>query len=236
MASVEVLDRKAFKAAMNKHLKLDPKTTAVLTIDMHRGHLDPEVATMPADPEDSRRIVAQAAKTLEVARSHGVAVIHAVMTNRRLPGGRGSEAYGQPFWTAVAAVSESVTPGRTSNAFIHNLENSVQTELIPELYRPDDYVVTAKKRLSAFYGTDLEILLRTLGINTLLLMGINTNTCVQCASFEAFNRDLTPVVISDCVGSMYGPDLHVFGLENVSRCLGWVLDSQELEAKLAESR
>ncbi|MHB9146151.1 MAG: cysteine hydrolase family protein [Symbiobacteriia bacterium] len=232
MATVDLLDRSAFKADLKNYLKLDPKTTAVITIDMHRGHLDPSVATMPADPEDSKRIVAQTAKTLEMVRSYGVPVIHAVMTNRRLPGERGSEAYGQPFWTAVAAVAESITPGRQSNAFIHNLENSVQTELIPELYRQGDHVVTSKKRLSAFYGTDLEILLRTLGTRTLLLTGINTNTCVMCTTFEAFNRDFTPVVISDCVGSMYGPDLHVFGLENVSRCLGWVLDSAELEAKL----
>lgn len=236
MRTVELLDRSGFKTEMNGFLTLDPKTTAVITIDMHRGHLDPSVATMPADPEDSRRIVAQAAKTLEVARSYGLPVIHAVMTNRRLPEGKGSEAYGQPFWTAVAAVQETVTPGRQSNAFTHNLENSVQTELIPELYRPGDHVLTSKKRLSAFYGTDLEILLRTLGTRTVVFMGINTNTCVLCSTFEAFNRDLTPVIISDCVGSMYGPDLHVFGLENISRCLGWVLDSAEFETKLAEAK
>lgn len=232
MRSVDLLDRSAFKTELNDWLELDPKTTAVVTIDMHRGHLDPRVATMPADPEDSRRVVAAAAKTLEVARSHGLPVIHVVMTNRRLPGGKGSEAYGVPFWTAVAEIQETITPGRTSNAFVHNLENSVQTELIPELHRPSDHVVTSKKRLSAFYGTDLEVLLRTLGVHTVVLMGINTNTCVLCSTFEAFNRDLTPVVISDCVASMYGPDLHAFGLENVSRCLGWVLTSEEFETKL----
>jgi len=231
MKTVELLDRSEFKAQIKEWLKLDLASTAVITIDMHRGHLDPAVATMPADPEDSRRVVAASARTLEVARSYGLPVIHVVMTNRRLPGG-GSEAYGVAFWEAVEQVKQTVTPGRASSAYNHNLEGSVQTEIIPELYRDGDHVVTSKKRLSAFYGTDLEVLLRTLGVRTVVLMGINTNTCVLCSTFEAFNRDLAPVVISDCVASMYGPDLHVFGLENISRCLGWVLSSAELEARL----
>lgn len=231
MRTVELLDRAEFKEQIKGWLRLGPASTAVITIDMHRGHLDPAVATMPADPEDSRRVVAAAARTLEVARAHGLPVIHVVMTNRRLPDGR-SEAYGVAFWEATEQLKQSLTPGRPSSAYSHNLQGSVQTEIIPELYRDGDYVVTSKKRLSAFYGTDLEVLLRTLGIRTVVLMGINTNTCVLCTTFEAFNRDLAPVVISDCVASMYGPDLHVFGLENVSRCLGWVLTADEFEARL----
>ena len=66
----------------------------------------------------------------------------------------------------------------------------------------------------------------------MILIGINTNTCVQCAAFEAFNRDLGVVVVSDCVHSMYGDDLHELGLENVARCLGWVLTVDELIEKL----
>lgn len=232
MPTVEILDRSAFKQQLKDWLQINPMQTAVVTVDMHRGHLDPSVATMPADPEDSRRVVAATARLLEIARSHQIPVIHVVMTNRRLPDGR-SEAYGVAFWEAVEGLKQSITPGRSSTAYQHNLENSVQTELIPALYRQGDYVVTSKKRLSCFYGTDLEILLRTLNIKTVVLTGINTNTCVLCTAFEVFNRDMAPVVISDCVASMYGTDLHVFGLENISRCLGWVLSTDEFDGLLA---
>lgn len=234
MPAVEILDRSEFKRQLRQWLKIDPAHTAIVTVDMHRGHLDPAVATMPADPADCRRVVEATAKFLQLARSHGIPVVHVVMTNRRLPRGR-SEAYGVAFWQAVEELRESITPGRASTAYQHNLENSVQTELIPDLHRPGDYVVTSKKRLSCFYGTDLEILLRTLHIRTVVLTGINTNTCVLCTAFEVFNRDMAPVVISDCVASMYGPDLHVFGLENVSRCLGWVLSSDEFQAMLTKA-
>lgn len=228
---VEILDRSQFKAQLKERLRIQPKVTAVVTVDMHRGHLDPAVATMPADPAECRRVVEAAGPLLAFCRSLGLPVIHVVMTNRRFPDGR-SEAYGVPFWAAVEELNQSLTPERTSTIYGHNLEDTVQTELIPSLCGPGDYVTHAKKRLSCFYGTDLEITLRTLGIKTVVLMGINTNTCVLCTAFECFNRDLAPIVISDCVASMYGPDLHLFGLECVSRCLGWVLTADELRAKL----
>ena len=41
------------------------------------------------------------------------------------------------------------------------------------------------------------------------------------------------VVVSDCVASMYGEDLHVLGLENVKRCLGYVLTVEEFKEKLS---
>ncbi len=46
-------------------------------------------------------------------------------------------------------------------------------------------------------------------------------------------RDLQVIVIADGVASMHGDDLHVFGLQNVSRCLGWVLTADEFLHLLA---
>ena len=74
--------------------------------------------------------------------------------------------------------------------------------------------------------------MRTLNAETVVLMGINTNTCVLNTAFSAFNRDFQVVVISDCVASMYGEDLHVLGLENVKRCLGYVLTVDEFKQKI----
>jgi len=52
-------------------------------------------------------------------------------------------------------------------------------------------------------------------------------------SFTAFNFNYRVVVLSDCVASMYGDDLHVLGLQNVARCLGWVIDNRTFKDKLA---
>jgi nicotinamidase-related amidase len=107
---------------------------------------------------------------------------------------------------------------------------------MPELLAEGDYVIDSKKRLDCFYGTDLERLLKTLGVKNVCLMGINTNTCVLNTAFTAFNLDFKVVVLSDCVASMYGEDLHVLGLQNVQRCLGWVIDNDQFSAKIAAGK
>ncbi len=138
-----------------------------------------------------------------------------------------------PFWRALEDAKQSLTPELPSTVRGHNIAGSPQTELMPELGpEPADLVVNTKRRLSIFRETDLDLLLRDLGVDTVVLCGINTNTCVLCAAFEAFNRDLRVVVISDGVASMYGDDLHFFGLQNIARCLGWVLTCDEFIARL----
>lgn len=232
--SVNIVDRSSLTRGLYKELVLDPKRTAIVTIDMHRGHLDMEVATMPAKPEDAQRVIANARAALDFARAQGMPVIHVVLVYRRIPG-LGSEGMVSPFWKAMhAALGEEdrLTPGRKSTIREHNIEGTPGTEIIPELYREGDYVIANKKRLDCFYGTDLRFLLDTLGVRNVVLMGINTNTCVLNTSFTAFNFDYRVVVLSDCVASMYGDDLHVLGLQNIARCLGWVISNEQFFEKI----
>lgn len=225
---MQPVDRQDMLRALRAQLVVDPKRTAVVLVDAHRGHLDLAVATMPVAPEDAPRVREALARLVRGARAAGVMVVHVVMTHRRVPY-PGAESMTNPFWRAVEAAKQSLTPGRPSTISGHNLEGSPQTEILPELGpEPTDFVIRTKKRLSAFYGTDLEFLLRTHGVDTVVLAGINTNTCVLCTAFDAFNRDLRVIVAEDAVASMYGEDLHVFGLQNVARCLGWVLPVDEI--------
>jgi nicotinamidase-related amidase len=217
---------------LNQRLKLDPAKTAVLAIDTHRGHLDPEIATMPVAADIAADVVQASARLIEHTRAAGIPTAYLVMHNRVVNGR--SEYLRNPFWAAVEDVRASLTPDLPSTISGHNLVASPQTEVMPELAPgPDDVVITAKHRLSSFLDTDLDSWLRALGAETLLLIGINTNTCVQCAAFDAMNRDYAAVVVSDCVNSMYGEDLHDFSLENVARCFGWVLTVDEVIGKLA---
>ena len=234
MSTVNIVDRPALFAGLYRELELDPKETAVVAVDMHRGHLDMDVATMPATPEDAARVIASAAAALDYARAQGVPVIHVILVYRKLPG-IGSEGMVSPFWQAMHAAmreEDRLVPGRASTVREHNIEGSPGTEIIPELLRKGDYVIDNKKRLDCFYGTDLRFLLDTLGVKNVVLMGINTNTCVLNTAFTAFNFDYRVVVLSDCVASMYGEDLHVLGLQNVARCLGWVINNEQFFEKL----
>lgn len=228
----EILDRREFIQALRGQLTVDSRRTAALAVDVHRGHLDPEIGTMPVAPEDAARVRAACARLFAGARAVHVPIIYVLLTYRRTTP-PGLENMGNPFWRAVEAARESMTPGRRSTILHHNQEGSPQTETPPELApQPGDYVIRSKKRLSAFYGTELDILLRSLGTETVVIVGINTSTCVLCTAFDAFNRDLRVIVASDAVASMYGDDLHTFGLENLQRCLGWVLTTDEVLAAL----
>jgi len=234
MKTVQILDRSEMISRLLERLELSPRDTAVITVDMHRGHLDQEVATMPTSPEDGERVLAAAQDALRFARDHGIPVIHVVLTYRRIPG-LGSEGMSAPFWEAIHTITDErnrLTPERVSTVNEHNIIGSPGTEIMPELYESSDYVIDNKKRLDCFMGTDLEMLLRNLGVESVCLMGINTNTCVLNTAFTAHNKNFRTVVLSDCVASMYGDDLHELGLQNVQRCLGWVIDNETFKQKI----
>jgi nicotinamidase-related amidase len=236
MNSVEIVDRGSLLKGLYQQLSLRAQESAIVTIDMHRGHLDMDVATMPTKPEDAQRVIRNAKQVLEFARQAKVPVIHVVLVYRRIPG-IGSEGMVSHFWKAMHAAqgeTDRLTPGRKSTVREHNVEGSPGTQIIPELYRPGDHVINNKKRLDCFYGTDLRQLLEVLNVKTTVLMGINTNTCVLNTAFTAFNFDYRVVVLSDCVASMYGDDLHVLGLQNISRCLGWVVTNEQFFEKIKE--
>lgn len=230
------VDRSEMLRILNQNLTLDPRRSAVITVDCHRGHLDPAVATMPVAPEAAASVVAATARLLRLARESDMAVVHVILQNRVLRDGV-SEQLHNPFWNAVETANQMLTPDRESTISRHNLAGSVQTELMPELGPEEgDVVIRTKRRLSIFRDTDLDLTLRELGIDTVVLAGINTNTCVQCAAFESLNRDLKTIVVADCVASMYGDDLHHFGLQNIARCLGWVLSLDETAGKIQAAR
>ena len=77
-------------------LRLDPRTTVAVAIDMHRGHLDPAVATLPLPAERCGPVVKRAAALLAGLRERGVPVVH-VVTEYREP----AEIAANPFWKAA---------------------------------------------------------------------------------------------------------------------------------------
>jgi len=236
MAQVDILDRSEMTDQLKELTRLDPKETAIITIDMHRGHLDPKVATMPASEEDCQRVIGNAGELLHFARSHRIPVIHVKLVFRKISG-VGSEGMMNPFWRTLHDIQDDknrLTLGRKSTVNDHNIMGEVTTEMIPSLVEEGDHIIDNKKRLDCFMGTDLKGLLEALGVKNVCFMGINTNTCVLNTAFTAFNHDYRVVVLSDCVASMYGPDLHVLGLQNVMRCLGLVLGNEEFMEKVAE--
>ena len=200
-------------------LRLDPRTTVAVAIDMHRGHLDPAVATLPLPAERCGPLIKRAAALLAGLRERAVPVVHVVTEYRDA-----AEIAANPFWKAAHD-----DPGKARRGILrHNLRGNPGTEIIAELHDPRDLVVRGKKRYSSFHATDLEFLLRRLGADTVILAGINTTTCVLCAAFEATNLDFRVVIAADAVDSMDGEDMHRFALRLMQAALGWPLGNEDI--------
>jgi biuret amidohydrolase len=199
---------------------VDEVRAAVVAIDLHRGHLDPEVATMPVVPGTEERIIQANRRFFERCRDEGIPIVHQLTSYRDA-----DEIRSNPFWRTRADDPDATR----KNVERHNIQGSPGCEIIPELFDPArDWVVDTKKRYNCFVGTDLDFVLRTHEINTVLLTGVNTNSCVLSTATSACSRDYAVFVVEDCVDSMDGPEIHEAALACVRAAFGWVMTSDEV--------
>jgi len=206
------------------NLGVDSVNAAVVAIDLHRGHLDPAVATMPLAADKAARVVAANARFFERCRAAGIPIVHLLTQYRDA-----SEIRCNPFWRTRAENPNN--PRR--NVLAHNLEGMPGVTVMPDVLRPGDRVVDTKKRYDCFVGTDLDFLLRANGVNTLVVTGVNTNSCVLSTVTAACSRDYAVIVAEDCVDTMDGPALHDAALACIRTAFGFVMKSDEIANLLA---
>ena len=75
----------------------------------------------------------------------------------------------------------------------------------PRLEQSAHDLHVVKKRYSAFFGTDLDAILRRLGASEVVISGVNTHACVRTAAIDAYQRDFRVILARDCVAS-YDPE------------------------------
>lgn len=105
------------------------------------------------------------------------------------------------------------------------LDNSFQV-------KEGDYVIS-KRRYSGFFGTDLDLVLREHGIDTVVVVGTKTNCCIRATVEDAFYRNYNVIVLSDCV-STNSEEISRVHLDDIRRYFGRVMDSREFFDWLAK--
>jgi nicotinamidase-related amidase len=126
------------------NLGVDHPKAAVVAIDLHRGHLDMAVATMPTSPEVAKQVIAANKRLFDWCRAKGIPIIHLLTQYRDVP-----EIKVNPFWRTRAE-----DPNATrKNVLRHNIKGMPGVAIIPELYDERDVVVDTKKRYDCFLGT-----------------------------------------------------------------------------------
>jgi biuret amidohydrolase len=227
---VEIRDRGEYKERMNSLLTIDPKRTVVLTVDMQREYLDVEIGGNPLAATEADRVLKHSRELLDFARASGILVVHAYTTRRPI------EIQHRTGASAFGAIGRAA--GLTQNAqagvsrIPDRLEGSPQSLVPASLVAPEDIHIPTKKMMDSFLGTDLEFVLqRVARADTVVLTGVNTDTCVYCTAFGVSTRGYKPILISDCVASTRGADQHWMALELMSRTFAWVLTVDQFKEK-----
>jgi nicotinamidase-related amidase len=200
---------------------LDPRGAAAISIDMHRGHLD-ESPDCPCPSPRGREIIGPIDAFHRHCRRLGVPVIH-VKTGLRPSGVDDTKGF-PSAWRLTFPVTAGAIPGIDR----HGLMGSRWVELVTEV-GSDDLIVDNKKRLSPFFATDLEFLLRQMRRRAVVFTGGMTDCCVLNAAFDAANRDFRVVVAQDLVRG-FSHEMEDASLRIVSLHLGLVMDSATLLA------
>lgn len=198
---------------------LDPAITAVISIDMHRGHLE-DSPDCPCPAPRARDVVEPINAFHREARALGVPIVHVKSVLRA--GGADDLAGIPAAWRRTFPLHVGLIP----NAAAHAIEGSPWTEWVTEVL-PQDLRVENKRRLSAFYPTDLDFLLRNQRITTVVFDGGFTDCCVLNSAFDANNLNYRVIVLRDLVRGTDDP-LESAALSMVSLHLGLVMDSQDL--------
>ncbi|MDR3392836.1 MAG: cysteine hydrolase [Sulfuriferula sp.] len=175
---------------------------ALLVIDMQRDFCAPGgyADTAGLDIANLRKPIAQIQKLLKAARAQAMLVIHTREGHRSdlldcTPAKRKRSA------DAGAAIGTAGPMGRLL------IRDEYGHDIIDELTPCPGEPVIDKPGYSAFHQTDLEIMLRSQGIDQLILTGVTTEVCVQSTLRAAVDRGYECVTVSDACGSAY-PDLH----------------------------
>ncbi len=181
--------------------------TALMLIDLQRSFLDRSGGNYF---EGSGAIVDNLGKLLTAARNRQRAIIH--VAERHRPNVRDFES---------AKLPEHCVAGEADAEFFPGFGPGGDREFLLE-----------KRRLSPFFGTDLDLLLRELGIGRIVVAGVKTNVCVRAAVMDAFSYGYHCLVVREAVCSNRA-HLSDASLEDIDRYFGWVISMDEALQALA---
>jgi biuret amidohydrolase len=208
--------------------EFEPRSTALVVIDMQRDFVDPGGfgEALGNDVSLLRQALAPTRRVLDAVRAAGMLVIHTREGHRpdlsdcppaKLARGRLENGIGDP-----GPMGRILVRGEYGHDIVDDLRPA-----------PGEPVVD-KPGKGAFYATDLESMLRNRGITHLIVTGVTAEVCVQTTVREANDRGFDCLVLSDCIAS-YFPEFYEMTLKMIRAqggIFGWVAPSEAFLAAL----
>jgi nicotinamidase-related amidase len=180
-------------------LPLDPKTTALILIDLQHG-----IVGMPLAPYSGQQVVERASRLAGAFRQSGATVVFVRVD-----------------------LSQLLDPSADTPRMASGPPPAIASELVPGAgSQPGDLFIT-KRQWGAFYGTELDQQLRRRGIRTIILGGIATNFGVESTARAAYERGYEQVFVEDAMTSL-SQETHQFAIQNIFPRIGRVRTSEQL--------
>ena len=176
-------------------MSIDPKTTAVVLIEYQNDFTSDGGALHGAVSEvmDQTKMLSKTKDVVDAARSAGATVMHAPITFAEGYHEISDHPYG---------ILKGVVDG---NAFV---KGSWGAAIVDELSPAEgDIVIEGKRGLDTFASTNLDFILRSKGIKTLVLGGFLTNCCVESTMRSGYENGYQVITLSDCVAAT-SPEEH----------------------------
>jgi nicotinamidase-related amidase len=192
-------------------LQLDPRSTALVLIDLQKGLL-----ALPLAPYTAPQIVTTAGRlATAIAAAGGLVVLVRV-----------------DFGAGLAAAPKGATDVPLA---VPPEMPADWTEIFPELVAAAPHIVVTKRNWSAFYGTSLDLELRRRGISHIVVGGIATNFGVESTARDGWQGNYTVIVAEDAASS-FRAEMHDFAVKNTLPRCSLVRKSDEIIAALSKAR
>lgn len=195
---------------------IDPARSSLVVVDMQKAFLEADgVMFVP----QAREIIPAVRSTVEFCRAQGIEIVWTRMSHEGMACG----AYPELF------------PGHfLADGTPRLCRGSRDFEIVDELQPALHDVIIDKLTYSSFGRTDLESILRRDGRDTVIIVGIATNVCVESTAREAFALGFRVVVLSDAVATG-NAEAHAASLKTLSLAFGWVITTAQLRECILKS-
>ncbi|MBR0752165.1 isochorismatase family protein [Bradyrhizobium jicamae] len=227
-----VLPQPVIVQAQRKLVKFDLARTAIVIVDMQNDFCHPKgwLAHIGVDVAPARRPIAPLRRLLPVLRRASVPVIWLNWGNRpdRLNLSPSLLHVYNPSGAGIGL--GDALPGSGAKVLERGSWSAAIVDELP--VEPADIHV-AKYRMSGFQDTELDSILRNLGLTTLIFAGVNADQCVLCTLQDANFRGYDCLLLEDCAATTSPDYCMAATIYNVNQCFGFVVGSEAVAAELA---